>query len=280
MWISLLSFAALFVLFLYLYQRKMIYFPTAYPPIYRQMLPEGAVELTFRTDWGRQAAYYLPPRSGYRSLPDPLWVLFNGNAATALDWLETLEKTRNTDAGFLLVDYPGYGVCEGGPTREGIRANGKGAFQTLADHLDLGRADLEENLNVLGLSIGTGTGLDFAAAHPVNRVILLAPFTDLVSMARRSVGFPLCHLLLDRYDNAARIEELLARESPPSIHIYHGDADEVIPFSMGLDLAARHPQSITFHPVKGSGHNDLLLRVEKEIAARLDGAGEVEPDDE
>jgi molybdopterin synthase catalytic subunit len=40
--------------------------------------------------------------------------------------------------------------------------------------------------------------------------VLVAPFTSLVEAARTRVGWPLCHLVLDRFDNRARLDALAA----------------------------------------------------------------------
>ncbi len=111
---------------------------------------------------------------------------------------------------------------------------------------------------MLGHSLGAATGLNFAARHPVERIVLIAPFTTMRAMARRSVGWPLCWLLLHNYDNRARLRELAARPHPPRIAIFHGEDDQFIPVAMGRGLAAMFPGMIAFHPVPGAGHASVL----------------------
>jgi len=266
---ALISGILLIILLLVGCQRKLIYMPCGYGPAYQHDLPVGTVELKFETSSGKQTAFYVPSDGEAVPPPETLWVCFNGNAARALDWLDTVERVKAPGMGFLLVDYPGYGVSEGRPTRHSIAEASDAALLTLAQHYRMDLPDLESRTNLLAFSIGTGTGLDFAARHPVRRVILLAPFTSLLDMARRTVGWPLCYLLLDRYDNAARLNELAARNPRPTVTLFHGQADEIIPFEMGKTLAGQHPDLITFHPVPRVDHNGLPAAVDRQLQELL-----------
>lgn len=256
--------------FLLLYQRKMIYFPNQYSTEFRRGLPKYVEPVKYATSSGKQIAFYIGPRNG-RQL-DALWVCFMGNASVALAWMDFADLAAETGVAFLLVEYPGYGASEGKPTRNTIRESTEAAFQALAKHVKVDQEKLEQNLNILGLSIGTATGLEFATSHPVKKIILLAPFTSMLEMAKRSVGVPLNQLLFDRYDNAARLDELAARPSPPEVHIFHGTSDNIVPFSMGERLAKAHPKMVTLHAIKGADHNNLLDVAESEILALLRSA--------
>ncbi len=259
------GFFATLAIFLFFYQRKMIYFPGRYEPSYKAGLPPDTVELEYSTAAGRMKSFYIPPRTEEKEKPKDLWVFFGGNAALALDWLLYLDRFPDKASGVLLVEYPGYGLCEGKPGYDSIRENSEAAFQSLARHLKMEPSELEKDLNVLGHSLGAATGLEFAAHHPVKKIILLAPFTSMMDMARRSVGWPLCLLLKDRFDNIAALDQIVSRADKPQIHIFHGDADEVVPFTMGQSLAGRHPDTIVFHPCKAVDHNSVIDVAAQEI---------------
>jgi pimeloyl-ACP methyl ester carboxylesterase len=120
------------------------------------------------------------------------------------------------------------------------------------------QADIEENLSTLGFSMGAAAAAEFSVRHPVRNVIMMAPFTSLDAMARRTVGWPLSEVLIDRFDNTKRLEELSARETPPRVLIVHGDRDSVVPFSHGQQLADQFPDMIRFVPVPGANHTDIF----------------------
>ena len=52
--------------------------------------------------------------------------------------------------------------------------------------------------------------------------------------------------------------KLLQSETPPSITIFHGTHDEVIPVEMGRQLAALAPKSINYQELPHSHHNNIL----------------------
>lgn len=99
----------------------------------------------------RQIAFvYGTPPSG--TLLSRLWIVFGGNAETALDWLERLKECRLDAGGFLLVDYPGYGVCLGNPSADSILENAIGAYHAC---IESKRWIIRRpRLGVLGRSIG------------------------------------------------------------------------------------------------------------------------------
>jgi pimeloyl-ACP methyl ester carboxylesterase len=259
------GFSATLSVFLFFYQRKMIYFPRRYEPSYKMGLPPNTVELGYHTPSGNQVSFYIPPRTDPDEKLKTLWVFFGGNGALTLDWLLYLDQFPDKSSGVLLVEYPGYGLCQGRPSYNSIMENSDAAFQALARQLKKEPLELEKDLNVLGHSLGAATGLEFAARHPVKRIILLAPFTSMKDMARLAVGWPLCLLLRDPFDNTIVLDQLVTRAEPPQIHIFHGEADEVAPFRMGQSLAQRHPDKIAFHPYKGVDHNSIIDAAAKEI---------------
>ncbi len=231
-------------------QARLIYIPHPYPP--DVPLRAGIERLAFTTAAGPQVCWYMPGRA-----IDRLWLCFAGNASQARMWGDLLS---DPPCGLLLIEYPGYGESAGSPSPASILAATEGAVTALRARL----GTLPPTLGVLGHSLGAATALQYAAVHPVQRIVLVSPFTRMVDMAARVVGWPFCHLLLHRFDNRARLDEICATAAPPPIELFHGTDDEVIPFAMGKALAEAHP-AIRFHPVAGGDHNGILV----DIAAQL-----------
>jgi hypothetical protein len=57
--------------------------------------------LQFKTNTGRQTAFYIPPHNG-SSVPDRIWVAFCGNGSLALDWLPLTARDQSSGDAFLL----------------------------------------------------------------------------------------------------------------------------------------------------------------------------------
>lgn len=261
-WVIRAAFALLLIpvvlaSFLYIQQHKFIYHPRPYFARELQGLPNNLVELDFGTGSGRQTAFYLAP-TGATRLPDRIWVAFCGNGSVGLDWRFFIGDFRDDQDGFLLVDYPGYGKSEGYATIAGTRAAADGALSALAERLEIEVSELEPRLNLIGHSLGAGAALDFAAQHPVQRIVLFAPFTTLREEAATVVGGWLSRLLVENYDNRARLKELSRRTLRPRIAIVHGMNDDVIPFRMGQALAQEFPELVQFFPIPDGDHVSVL----------------------
>lgn len=250
---------------LFFRQHSMIYYPRAYGAAYAGALPPGAIELEYTTLAGKQVAFYLPPRSG--ALPARIWVAFSGNASVALDWLDVVARHPNVTDAFLLVDYPGYGKSEGRAGIASTRASADKAVASLAERIGIPEAELTPRLCVIGLSLGAAAALEFAAGHPIQRAVLIAPFTTLREEAATLFGRPASYLLLENYDNRSRIRELAQRSSPPRIAIFHGTEDTLIPPHMGRELAESAPEVAEFFPVRGANHDTVVGEGLEEILA-------------
>ena len=246
-------------------QHRMIYFPRKYAPTDAASFGMGVQTLEFSTSQGKQTAYFVPPRSGNPART--LWVLFNGNGGLALEWEFLVRGYPDADAAFLLIDYPGYGASEGSPNSRRIMETADAALAACLEHIKLAEA---LDLHTLGHSLGAANALAFAAKHEVSRVVLISPFTSLRDMARRTVGWPLCYLLLDNYDNRARLLQITARKPMPRVEILHGSVDKLIPVAMGRELAELDAR-VRFREFAGMGHNDILHSARREIIETMSG---------
>lgn len=256
-------------LLLYAIQDRLIYFPRPYGSL--DDLPERVSRIDFQTSEGNQTCFYLSPRDSSSPLPPELWVLFGGNASLALNWLEFAGRYPDSSTGFLLIDYPGYGLCEGKPTPATILESSRKALTGLAMHLNTQREELESRTSVLGHSLGAAAGLEFAATLPVRRLVLISPFTSLHDMARRSVGTPLCYLLRHDFDNRARLRDLLNTPLPPHVTIIHGEWDEVVPVEMGRELAGLFPGRLEYREIPRGDHNSIVSQAEPYIVKQMQG---------
>ena len=256
---------------LYFAQRRLIYFPRHYPAgLVARLAAAGLAPVRFETSHGTQWAYYVPPRAlPGNVLPDSIWVVFGGNGSLALDWLGVLPPDPARRAGLLFVEYPGYGECDGTPSRPAIRESLPKALPALAAALHVEPAQLASRLSVGGHSLGAAVALEFAQLYPVRDIVLIAPFTALKDMARRSVGWPLCEVLRDRYDNRTALTKLAARTPRPTLRIFHGAGDALIPAKMGRELAEMHPGWAVLREFPDAGHELVVTQAADEWNALL-----------
>ena len=206
---SLLLTVLVLVALLILFQRRFFYYPRKYSAAEIEAAEKrGATVLGYETSQGRQTAFLFgAPPSG--TLLSRLWVVFGGNAMVALDWLEILKDCQLDAGGFLLVDYPGYGICAGNPSADSILENAITAYHAVIESKQW--IIRRPRLSVLGWSIGAAAGLQFAEKYPVQDLVLIAPFTTMEDMVKKFTGIRPGMLLLDRFDNLAALSRVCAQ---------------------------------------------------------------------
>jgi uncharacterized protein len=252
--VGILLAAAGGVLALFLLQVRLIYPAPHYGERGLLGLPPGLEVLRDPARPSSVMGFYRPPLGG--GTPRRLWLAFSGNGDLALRYDPLLAPSVTAEQAFLMVEYPGYGARAGEPSPEALLAETERTVSALAEHLDITPAELEARTSVLGYSLGSAAALAYAARHPVRRIILFSPFTSMLDMAQRVVGWPLCQLLTHRYDNVAALAAVQSHGQPPLV-VLHGANDDFIPPSMGRALAAHAPGS-RFELVPGARHADVL----------------------
>ncbi len=255
------------VLFLAACQSKLIYYPKPYGQAdLDEIARRGGKRIEANTSQGRQVAFYLPSRKTPAQPPEFLWLVFGGNGSLALDYSP---EAAHWDArfGYLFVDYPGYGLCEGHPNPERIEESIVALTGKLQGDLHWDDAEFRARTGVIGHSIGCAAGLIAADRLQLQRAVLCAPFTTMTDMARRLLGWPLCYMNRHRFDNIARLTTISPRGT--QVRAFHGQDDDAIPVSMSRKLAAMFPDNLRLTIVPDCGHNDVVPLASPEIGKDL-----------
>lgn len=245
-------------------QGRLIYPGQRYAQVMWEKVPPDLEPLKYRTDQGEQVSFYRKPRLGGE--PKRLWLVCSGNGGYALQWPDLLPAAHDPDAGYLLFEYPGYGFSEGSCTPGRILTASEAAVDALRTRLALPPGAFEARLGVLGHSLGAATALQYAARHPVRRIVLAAPFTSMVDMGHRMLFWPCGQLIWHRFDNVVRLAEI-SRQSPrPSVLILHGGDDRMIPPAMSAELAAPYAGWVERRVVPGVDHDEIVLDAVRSLA--------------
>jgi len=123
----------------------------------------------------------------------------------------------------LVVEYPGYGICPGICTEEGILANAKAAMNFVTNTLKWPC----DGVKLLGRSLGTGPSIALATEYSVAGLILVTPFLSIREIFRFQVG-KVAELVQERFPNHA----LAPKIKSPTL-IIHGQQDNLIPCDHG-----------------------------------------------
>jgi pimeloyl-ACP methyl ester carboxylesterase len=247
-WLVALLAGCALVAILLLFQSRLIYFPQCYSTAQlRKVKSIGTQEIRFRTSQGSQTAFFWRPENS-ATAPKNLWLVFGGNGDLALSWLDLLCAFPSPCTGFLLVDYPGYGICQGKPNPRTIFENCEGALQTLLE-----QKGWTAEADAL-------CALQFAARHSVRKVVVVSTFTTMNEMVRKQIGITLGPLLRHQFDNITSLQTILSQNRVPEIAILHGQSDDIVPLRMGAALAQLNPNRIKFAAIPEAGHNDIIQK--------------------
>lgn len=252
-------------------QSKLIYFPRPYAAgVTQQWAREtGGRSVEFQTSQGRQRAFL----QGNLESPRNLWIVCGGNATLALDWSGWLAGHAPREDAWLMVDFPGYGDCQGSPNPQRIRETFRAGLPAAFQQLGWPREPDPARLRFFGHSLGGAACLIAATDYHIQRGVLVAPFTSTMDMARVLTGLPVGFLVRHRFDNKARLADLAAR-GPGKVVILHGSHDEIIPIAMSRELARKYSGLVALTEIPGGDHNGIASQNPTLLAHALRIAGE------
>lgn len=244
--LSLLLTYLLFLLLVFLVQRKIIYFPETFP---QQRLAELASQL------GLQAWPTAENYRGFISQDTKVGskgsiVVFHGNAGSAIRRSYYIDALERLGYRVILAEYPGYGARPG-PISEKI---------LIDDGIRTTKMVLQEfsgPLFLWGESLGSGVvaGIIASGQVPVAGIALITPFDSLANVAQHHYWYLLAKWLVkDKFNN---IEYLGDYQGYSAMIIAH--EDDIIPNARSLKLYDALSGQKKLWEFEQSGHNDLPM---------------------
>ncbi len=228
---------------LYFFQEKLIFFPQKlaknYPFEFDQAFEEKTITMKdgtslhgilFKTDSSKGLIFYL-----------------HGNAGALDSWGGIAKTYTDLNYDIFVLDYRGYGKSEG-------QISGQTQLfddvQTAYDELK--KQYKEDQIIVLGYSIGTGPASKLASVNQPKLLILQAPYYSFKDLVKKiypaAPGFLLKYQLENNvYLNACKMPVVL----------FHGDQDEVIYYGSSLKLKEECTAVQQLITLKGQGHNGI-----------------------
>jgi fermentation-respiration switch protein FrsA (DUF1100 family) len=236
------------VLFVMLFEEKLIYFPLSKLDMSPDQLGLRYEDVSLLAEDGvRLHAWFLPHEGSAFTV-----LLFHGNAGNIshrLDRVLLMQSKLRTSV--LLFDYRGYGQSEGSPDEQGTYRDGRAALRYLTGESKIP----EDRIILFGESLGAAVAIQLALESEVRALVLESAFTSIPDMGSVHYPFlPVTRLLRTRYEN---LEKMPAVEVP--VLFLHGVRDRIVPFEHGRRLyeAAKEPKK--FFAIDGAGHNDTFF---------------------
>ena len=242
-------------------ERRLMYFPGGPYVAPGEAGLRGVREHVLTAAGGaRVMAWFAPPAPG-----QPTILYVHGNAGALDTRADRIQFYTARGLGVFMMTYRGFPGSTGEPSEAANVADATLAYDTL-----LGLGIAPGDVVLYGESIGTGVAAQVAASRPVGGLVLDAPYTSMVELA--GLHYPLLALagrffMRDRYDTRAAIASVTA-----PLLIIHGEADGIIPVSMGRELYNLAAEPKTLRTFPGAGHADHAPFGSQEVVADWIGA--------
>ncbi len=237
---------ALFVL-LYAFQENLIFFPEKLPQDYAFQFEIPFEEMSFTMHDGANLNGLLFKADSAKGL---IFYL-HGNAGSLRKWGSVAQPYVSNNFDVFILDYRGYGKSEGSiKSEEQLYADNQEVYNELKKRYN------ENEIIILGYSIGTGMAAKLASQNQPKMLILQAPYYSLLDLMNRK--FPVIPDFILSY-NFPTYKYLEDCNMP--IIVFHGDGDKVIDYQSSLKLKEMVPE-IELITLKGQGHNGMTYNVE------------------
>jgi pimeloyl-ACP methyl ester carboxylesterase len=186
--------------------------------------------LLFKTDSTKGLIFYL-----------------HGNAGSLDGWGGVAETYTNLKYDVFILDYRGYGKSEGF-----ISSETQLFHDVQVAYNEMLKSYKEEEIIVLGYSLGTGPAAKLASTNQPKLLILQAPYFSIADVAKRS--FPLIPTFLLKYK--LETHQYIMQCNMPII-LFHGEEDEVIYYGSSLKLKEFLKEGDTLITLTGQAHNNM-----------------------
>ena len=201
----------LICLYLFLFQRQMIYLPTSevsVPDVAYTVVDTGEAHIkVWRLNPGKEKAL----------------IYFGGNAENVAYNIDEF-RTLFADHTVYLVNYRGYGGSSGSPHEEGFYSDALYVYDhVIKDHTAL---------STMGRSIGGAVAIYLASKRDVDKLILVTPFDSAVNVGKKLYRFfPMSLIMKERLDSLGRAAEI----TTDTLIIAAGN-DSIIPYENTQNL--------------------------------------------
>ena len=149
-----------------------------------------------------------------------------------------------------MVEYRGYGRSEGKPGEKAFYRDSEAVWSWLTTAAGYSAKDII----LYGKSLGGAVATDLATRHQPAALILQSTFTSIPDMAKKLIPGVPGFLVPTKMASVEKVPKLAC-----PVLVVHSHHDEIVPFTMGKELAQRANNLYRFLEFQGYGHNDLVM---------------------
>ncbi len=209
------------VVFLFFYQRKLLYHPSENNYLDETQL-NHTIEKIFIQSNDKLVSWYFKKNPKFKTI-----LFFHGNAGKLDNRVYKLNELSKLELNYLIVAYRGFSGNAGKPTESGLYEDANFAKIWLNKN-----GVKDKDIIIYGESLGTAVGIDLASRYNFSGIILESPFTSMLDLAQKYYPiFPVKLILKDRYESRKKLNDI---KSP--VLVMHGKKDKIVPFYMGEQI--------------------------------------------
>jgi pimeloyl-ACP methyl ester carboxylesterase len=227
---------------MYFFQEKLIFFPEKLEQGYEFNYDQDFEELNIKVSDGKVLNGLLFTTKNSKGL---IFYL-HGNSGSLGTWGDISSKYTNLNYDVFILDYRSFGKSGGT-----INSESQLFEDNQLMYNELRKRYNEENIIILGHSIGTGLASKLASENKPKYLILLSPYYSLTDMMLQRYPFAPTFLLKYKFATHDYLEECTM-----PITIFHGNTDEVIPFESSIKLTQDFSK-IKLIELNGQGHSNV-----------------------
>ena len=218
--------------FLYIYQRDFLYFPTPISPTAYQ-------NMTIHNEG--ESINVIVLHEGHENA-----ILYFGGNGESMAQSSDYIAGQFPDFTVYLMDYRGYGQSTGESSEKALYSDALKLYDRIKPKHD--------RISIGGRSLGTGISTYVAANREVSKLALITPFDSIVNIAQgRYPMYPISLLLDDSYDSVSRVKQIRAKTL-----IVIAEFDRVVPKESTQKLIdAFDPEQLEVIVIKNRGHIDI-----------------------
>ncbi|WP_375560831.1 alpha/beta hydrolase [Bernardetia sp. OM2101] len=210
---------------LYFFQEKLIFFPQKLEQNYVFRFDKDYQEITIPTN-DHINLHGILFHSKNVSKDKKLVFYLHGNVGQVQFWGDLADVYTDLGYDLFILDYRGYGKSEGEiHSQEQFFDDVQTAYSTIRKS----KKYKEENIIIVGYSVGTASAAMLASKNNPKALILQAPYFSLTDMTKRTYPFIPTFLLKYEFNTA----HFLSQNKVPTF-IFHGTGDRVIPYQSSL----------------------------------------------
>lgn len=232
---------------LYFFQEKLIFYPDKLERSYQYSFDESYEEMMIKTSDDKLINALLFKAD----ITKGLIFYLHGNAGSLESWGTVAKIYTDLNYDVFILDYRGFGKSEGSINSEKqLYEDNQIAYNLMKESYN------EENIIVLGYSIGTGMAAKLASENNPKLLIMQAPFYSFKEMMSNQFYFP-TFILKYKF----RTNEYLEQCECPIV-IFHGDRDEIVNYKWSLKLKEEFKDKIQLITLHGEVHNGITDNID------------------